>query len=425
MSDARWLSGADRAGRVVGAGLLGTSIGLACARRGHRGRAARRHADNLRTASGLGAGQRRRPTRRPPAARRGRRAARPPRRRDRGAGADAARDAVVTDVGSVKSRPAGRVAGLRPAPARYVGSHPMAGSERSGPLAATAALFDGRPWAVTPHAAVRRRRPSTLVDGAGPRVRRGAGADDAPRSTTGPWPAPPTCRTCWPPSAAGRLTDAPRGAPGAVRPGRARRHPRRRRRPRALAADRRRPTPTAVARLLGEVRDARSTTLHRGPGRGTAPGWSEVLAQRRRRHRGHPRQARRPGRATAARCSSPCPTTRASWPGCSPTPATARSTSRTSGSTTTRAGRSAWSSCVVAERPRRAPAGLARSPGLGRPTGRLAPREQHRSRPRGLRRGPGRRRRRHLRVGQVEHLPRRRRPARPALPRHRRACSAR
>jgi len=34
---------------------------------------------------------------------------------------------------------------------RYVGSHPMAGSERSGPLAASYALFDGRPWAITPH----------------------------------------------------------------------------------------------------------------------------------------------------------------------------------------------------------------------------------------------------------------------------------
>jgi prephenate dehydrogenase len=32
-----------------------------------------------------------------------------------------------------------------------VGSHPLAGSERSGPFAASAALFDGRPWAVTPH----------------------------------------------------------------------------------------------------------------------------------------------------------------------------------------------------------------------------------------------------------------------------------
>ena len=35
---------------------------------------------------------------------------------------------------------------------RYVGSHPMAGSERSGPLAASSVLFDGRPWAVAPHA---------------------------------------------------------------------------------------------------------------------------------------------------------------------------------------------------------------------------------------------------------------------------------
>ena len=70
--------------------------------------------------------------------------------------ADALRrtDAVVTDVGSVKAAPLEAVAAqvraveLR----RYVGSHPMAGSERSGPLAASAALFDGRPWAVTPHA---------------------------------------------------------------------------------------------------------------------------------------------------------------------------------------------------------------------------------------------------------------------------------
>ena len=63
--------------------------------------------------------------------------------------------AVVTDVGSVKQGPlaALRAAGdetTRELP-RYVGSHPMAGSERSGPLAAAADLFDGRTWAVTPH----------------------------------------------------------------------------------------------------------------------------------------------------------------------------------------------------------------------------------------------------------------------------------
>ena len=54
----------------------------------------------------------------------------------------------MTDVGSVKSQPLREVTGDIH---RYVGGHPMAGSEQSGPLAASAALFDGRPWAVTPH----------------------------------------------------------------------------------------------------------------------------------------------------------------------------------------------------------------------------------------------------------------------------------
>jgi prephenate dehydrogenase len=62
-------------------------------------------------------------------------------------------DAVVTDVGSVKGAPLEGTRALVGADAlgRYVGSHPMAGSERSGPFAASEALFDGRPWAVTPH----------------------------------------------------------------------------------------------------------------------------------------------------------------------------------------------------------------------------------------------------------------------------------
>ncbi len=63
------------------------------------------------------------------------------------------RGGVVTDVGSVKGLPLEDVTDAvgETELARYVGSHPMAGSERSGPLAASAALFDGRPWAITPH----------------------------------------------------------------------------------------------------------------------------------------------------------------------------------------------------------------------------------------------------------------------------------
>jgi prephenate dehydrogenase len=49
----------------------------------------------------------------------------------------------------VKSDLADAIAAL-PGADRYVGSHPMAGSERSGPMAASGRLFEGRPWAVTP-----------------------------------------------------------------------------------------------------------------------------------------------------------------------------------------------------------------------------------------------------------------------------------
>jgi prephenate dehydrogenase len=62
---------------------------------------------------------------------------------------DAHPGAVVTDVASVKGsvvRDLRGVEGLE----RYVGSHPMAGSERSGPMAAAARLFEGRPWVITP-----------------------------------------------------------------------------------------------------------------------------------------------------------------------------------------------------------------------------------------------------------------------------------
>jgi len=61
-------------------------------------------------------------------------------------------EAVVTDLASVKAAIFDELAqgakddGLDLG--RYVGSHPMAGKERSGPAAATADLFTGRPWVI-------------------------------------------------------------------------------------------------------------------------------------------------------------------------------------------------------------------------------------------------------------------------------------
>ncbi|MDO8107688.1 prephenate dehydrogenase [Isoptericola sp. b441] len=56
--------------------------------------------------------------------------------------------AVVTDVASVKAPVAAEVAAGGGDLSRYVGSHPMAGAERSGPTAARPDLFAGRPWVV-------------------------------------------------------------------------------------------------------------------------------------------------------------------------------------------------------------------------------------------------------------------------------------
>ncbi|GAA5152400.1 prephenate dehydrogenase [Microbacterium pseudoresistens] len=57
-------------------------------------------------------------------------------------------DAVVTDVASVKLEPL-RVLRERGVDlARYIGSHPLAGRERGGAISARADLFVGRPWVV-------------------------------------------------------------------------------------------------------------------------------------------------------------------------------------------------------------------------------------------------------------------------------------
>jgi prephenate dehydrogenase len=58
--------------------------------------------------------------------------------------------ALVTDVGSTKSRICRSCAHAVPAAAVFVGSHPMAGSEKSGMEHAQAELFRGRACLVTP-----------------------------------------------------------------------------------------------------------------------------------------------------------------------------------------------------------------------------------------------------------------------------------
>ncbi|KTR84349.1 prephenate dehydrogenase [Leucobacter chromiiresistens] len=57
-------------------------------------------------------------------------------------------EAVVTDVASVKLAPYAELVRRGIDLSRYVGSHPMAGRERGGAIMARADLFVGRPWVI-------------------------------------------------------------------------------------------------------------------------------------------------------------------------------------------------------------------------------------------------------------------------------------
>lgn len=57
-------------------------------------------------------------------------------------------DAVVTDVASVKLEPLRELESRGIDLTRYIGSHPLAGRERGGAISARADLFVGRPWVV-------------------------------------------------------------------------------------------------------------------------------------------------------------------------------------------------------------------------------------------------------------------------------------
>ncbi|WP_328428720.1 prephenate dehydrogenase [Streptomyces sp. NBC_00443] len=137
-----------RTALVIGTGLIGTSAALALAGRGVVVHLADHDPEQARTAAALGAGTDEAPEgpvdlaiiAAPPA-------------HVAGVLADAMRRGVARgylDVASVKGGPRRELEALGLDLSSYIGTHPMSGREKSGPLAASADLFEGRPWVLTP-----------------------------------------------------------------------------------------------------------------------------------------------------------------------------------------------------------------------------------------------------------------------------------
>lgn len=132
--------------KIVGTGLIGTSLGLALAKKGIVAQLSDSSKANLRLAIEYGAGEESHLEPKlvvvcvPP---------------DLTADVVTEQlelhpDAFVTDVASVKSEIQESVLAQAKDPSRYVGSHPMAGREKGGPASARADLFFARPWVITP-----------------------------------------------------------------------------------------------------------------------------------------------------------------------------------------------------------------------------------------------------------------------------------
>ncbi|WP_405936082.1 prephenate dehydrogenase [Streptomyces sp. NBC_00726] len=133
---------------VIGTGLVGTSAALALAGRGVTVHLVDHDPESARTAAALGAG-----TEEPPQDRVDLAVVAVPPAHTATVLAAAMRDGVARgylDVASVKGGPRRELEALGADLTPYIGTHPMAGKERSGPLAATADLFEGRPWVLTP-----------------------------------------------------------------------------------------------------------------------------------------------------------------------------------------------------------------------------------------------------------------------------------
>jgi prephenate dehydrogenase len=132
--------------RVVGAGLLGTSIGLALNKLGVLVTLEDASPANLKLAIDYGAGVQATSTDAPSLVV----VCVPP---DVTASVVARElnnfpTAIVTDVASVKAQVLAELEASGADLSRYVGSHPMAGRERGGAMSGRADLFVGRPWVI-------------------------------------------------------------------------------------------------------------------------------------------------------------------------------------------------------------------------------------------------------------------------------------
>src|SRR5690242_6661880 len=137
-----------RSALVVGTGLIGTSIALALTRSGIDVYLYDADDSAARTAASLGAGRHGLPESPVDLAV----LAVPPAKTGvvlaHAQASDWAR--VFTDVSSVKDQVQDAAGAAGADLSRFIGGHPLAGRERSGPLAGRADLFEGRPWVLTP-----------------------------------------------------------------------------------------------------------------------------------------------------------------------------------------------------------------------------------------------------------------------------------
>jgi prephenate dehydrogenase len=148
--------------RVVGVGLLGASIGLGLKAKGIDVILADASPTHLAIAVDYGAGRPAEPGDRPQLIV----VCVPP---DVTADVVAAEleaypEALVTDVASVKLAVYDDLKARGADLSRYIGTHPMAGRERGGPMSGRADLFVGRPWVVVDHGNVSYQNAAAIDD---------------------------------------------------------------------------------------------------------------------------------------------------------------------------------------------------------------------------------------------------------------------